>query len=79
MKGNASDLSPQDVDDIAAYVSKFRGMNSSLPVTGDSKAGGQTCGDVSVAIGEDGNSENSAFPRLAGQYESYLVKSSFRI
>ena len=74
MKGNASDLSKQDIEDISAYVSKFRGMNSSLPVTGDPKAGAQKAAMCASCHGEDGNSDNSTFPRLAGQYESYLMK-----
>lgn len=74
MKGNSSDLSSQDVEDIVAYVSKFRGLNSSLPVTGDPKAGGQKAAMCASCHGEDGNSESSAYPRLAGQYESYLIK-----
>lgn len=74
MKGNSSDLSPQDVDDIVAYVTKFRGLNSSLPITGDPKAGGQKAAMCASCHGEDGNSENTAYPRLAGQYESYLIK-----
>ena len=74
MKGNSSDLSPKDVDDIVAYVTKFRGLNSSLPVTGDPKAGGQKAAMCASCHGEDGNSDNPAFPRLAGQYESYLIR-----
>jgi cytochrome c553 len=75
MQGNAYDLSDQDMEDIAAYVSKFRGMNSSLPVTGDPVAGKQKSALCASCHGEDGNSDNSAFPRLAGQYESFLVRA----
>ena len=74
MKGNADNLSEQDMEDIAAYVSKFRGMNSILPVTGDPQAGKAKAATCASCHGEDGNSDNSMFPRLAGQYESYLIR-----
>ena len=75
MKSNADNLSEQDMDDIAAYVSKFRGMNSTLPVTGDIQAGRSKAAMCASCHSEDGNSENNAFPRLAGQYESYLLRA----
>jgi cytochrome c553 len=50
-------------------------MNSSLPVTGDPVAGKQKSALCASCHGEDGNSDNSAFPRLAGQYESFLVRA----
>jgi cytochrome c553 len=73
MKSNVDNLSEQDMEDIAAYVSKFRGMNSSLPVTGDIQAGRIKAAMCASCHAEDGNSENNMFPRLAGQYESYLI------
>lgn len=75
MKGNVVNLSDQDMADIAAYVSKFRGMNSALPVTGDTQAGKTKAAMCASCHGEDGNSDNEMFPRLAGQYESYLIRS----
>jgi cytochrome c553 len=75
MKGNAVSLSEQDREDIAAYVSKFRGMNSSTPVTGDPHAGKTKAAACASCHSEDGNSENPMFPRLAGQYESYLIRA----
>lgn len=75
MKGNAESLSEQDREDIAAYVSKFRGMNSATPVTGDPQAGKTKAAACASCHSEDGNSENSMFPRLAGQYESYLIRA----
>ncbi len=74
MKGNADDLSEQDMEDIAAFVSKFRGMNSALPVTGNPAAGKTKAAMCASCHGEDGNSDNPMFPRLAGQYESYLIR-----
>jgi len=75
MKGNVANLSEQDMEDIAAYVSKFRSMNATLPVTGDPQAGKAKAALCASCHGDDGNSDNPMFPRLAGQYESYLVRS----
>ena len=75
MQGNADNLSDQDMDDIAAYVSKFRGMNSSLPTTGNPVAGQKKSAMCMSCHSEDGNSQNQMFPRLAGQYESYLIRA----
>jgi cytochrome c553 len=75
MKGNAMNLSDQDMEDIAAFVAKFRGMNASLPVTGDPKAGRGKAAVCASCHSEGGNSENTMFPRLAGQYESYLIRA----
>lgn len=75
MKGNADNLTEQDMQDIAAYVSKFRGMNASLPVTGNPQAGRTKAAACASCHAEDGNSENAMFPRLAGQHESYLIRA----
>lgn len=75
MKGNVDNLTEQDMEDIAAYVSKFRSMNSTLPITGNPQAGKSKAASCASCHGEDGNSENSMFPRLAGQYESYLIRA----
>ena len=75
MKGNSDSLSDQDMADIAAYVSKFRGMNASLPVTGNPQVGKTKAATCSSCHSEDGNTENPMFPRLAGQYESYLIRA----
>ena len=75
MQGNAANLSEQDLEDIAAYVSKFRGMNASLPVTGNPQAGKTKAAACASCHSEDGNTENTMFPRLAGQYESYIIRA----
>lgn len=75
MKGNAEGLSAEDMADIAAYASKFRGMNASLPVTGNPVAGKTKAAACTSCHTEDGNTENPMFPRLAGQYESYLIRA----
>lgn len=75
MQGNAASLSEQDLEDIAAYVSKFRGMNATLPVTGNPQAGKTKAAACASCHSEDGNTENAMFPRLAGQYESYIIRA----
>jgi cytochrome c553 len=75
MLGNAVSLKEDDLEDIGAYLAKFRGMNSSLPTTGNVTIGKQKAEACGSCHGEDGNSTAPNFPRLAGQYESYLVKA----
>jgi cytochrome c553 len=75
MLGNAATMSEQDMQDIAAFVSKFRGVNVNLPVTGNAAAGKDKAAACGGCHGEDGNNDTPMFPRLAGQYESYLVKA----
>lgn len=75
MEGNSAGWSEDDFQSIAAYVSKFRSINESNPVVGNATAGkgkAETCG---ACHGEDGNSADPNNPRLAAQYESYLVKA----
>jgi cytochrome c553 len=75
MLGNAATMSDRDIEDIAAYVSRFRAINVNLPVTGNAAVGqgkAETCGGCH---GEDGNTTDPNFPRLAGQHESYLIKA----
>lgn len=76
MQGNAASLSDRDFDDIAAYVAAFRSISVNLPVKGDVAAGKTKAQACASCHGEDGNSPaGSGFPRVAGQYESYLIKT----
>ncbi len=75
MLGNTVTMSDQDMQDIAAFVSKFKGLNVNLPVTGNAAAGKEKAAACGGCHGEDGNNDTPMFPRLAGQYESYLVKA----
>lgn len=75
MHGNTASMSDQDMEDVAAYLTKFRAMNVVLPVTGNKDAGKEKAAMCASCHGEDGNSETPGFPRLAGQYESYVVKA----
>jgi cytochrome c553 len=75
MEGNTVSMSEQDIQDIAAYLSRFRSITENNAVTGNAQAGktkAETCGSCH---GEDGNSQDPNNPRLAAQYESYLVKA----
>jgi cytochrome c553 len=74
MSGNAT-MNEQDMQDIATYVAGFRSITVDLPVTGNVEAGKQKAGVCAGCHGEDGNSEDPNYPRLAGQYESYLIKA----
>lgn len=76
MQGNAMNLSDRDMEDIAAYVAAFRSITVELPVRGDMAVGKTKAEACAGCHGEDGNSAaGSGFPRLAGQYQSYLVKT----
>ncbi len=75
MQANATTLTQDDMEDIAIYVARFRNNAAALPVTGDIKRGSEKAGLCAGCHGEDGNSEDPGYPKLAGQYESYLVKA----
>jgi cytochrome c553 len=79
MHANASVLSEQDMQDIAAYVSSFKSAEESPAVRGNPAAGKQKIAACSACHGEDGNGNpdtpNPIYPRLAGQYEDYLRKA----
>ncbi len=74
MSGN-SVLSEEDMQDIAAYIAGFRSITVELPITGNPEAGKKKAESCAGCHGEDGNSEDHAYPRLAGQYEDYLIKA----
>lgn len=75
MLGNSASLSDKDIEDIAAYVAKFKGIRTGLEVSGDVAAGRKKAAACATCHGDDGNSAEGNFPRLAAQYESYLVKA----
>jgi len=75
MEGNAGALSDRDMADIAAYLAQFESKKQEGPVTGDVAKGKEVAAKCASCHGEDGNAPAPNFPRLAGQYESYLVKA----
>ena len=75
MIANAANLSDQDMADIAAYVAEFELSNDTPPVSGDVSAGKKKSEPCQACHGPNGNSPDANFPRLAGQYEDYLIKA----
>lgn len=77
MIANATTLTEQDKADIAAYVSQSASAEDEpdLILKGDSAAGQQKSQPCQACHGENGNSPDPNFPRLAGQYEDYLRKA----
>jgi len=75
MQAQAASLSDQDMKDIAAYFAGIEGEAriSSISAT-KIAAGKKLAGTCAACHGNDGASTTTgAFPKLAGQYESYLV------
>lgn len=76
MQAQGSNLTDQDIIDIAAYFGSFRdnsrpsNVNSALAAKG--KELSATC---AACHGSSGDGDILAYPRLAGQYESYLVQA----
>ena len=75
MEGNTAGLSEQDYQNLAAYLGRFREMNASNAIKGNATAGKEKAAACGACHGEDGNSSDPNNPRLAGQYESYLIKT----
>lgn len=75
MEGNAKGMGDQDMQDIAAYLSKIQSNPSAGSATGIVAAGKGKAATCGACHGEDGNSQIPTNPRLAGQHEGYLVKA----
>jgi len=75
MEGNANGWTEQDLQDLAAYISKKVLSTEANPISGNPAAGKDQTAVCAGCHGEDGNSKDPNFPRLAGQYEGYLAKS----
>jgi len=77
MEGNANGWSEQDVEDIAAYVSKRRLATEANPISGDLAAGKAKVAEKGCdgCHGEEDGKSTAPNPRLAGQYEAYLVNA----
>ncbi|MFZ4698781.1 MAG: c-type cytochrome [Candidatus Methylumidiphilus sp.] len=84
MQGNSSGWADKDLEDIATFVSKKILSTKTTPITGNPIAGKEKSVVCSGCHGEDGNvldeqgkvlSGQEATPRLAGQYEDYLIKA----
>lgn len=83
MHANAATLSDADMADIAAYVSETKPQEYDRRIAGNPEAGKQKLDSLksdaaaycATCHGENGNSQVPSFPRLAGQYEDYLLQA----
>lgn len=73
MSGSASSINEQDMLDIAAYLGRFRSIHERTAHAGDVEAGRKAAHACVSCHAEDGNPQDT-YPRLAAQYQDYLVK-----
>lgn len=77
MEGNANSWTDKDLEDIAAYVAKKRLTNEANPISGNASIGKAKAAEKACAgchSEEDGKS-TAPNPRLAGQYEGYIISA----
>lgn len=76
MQAQAANLSDQDMLDIAAYFNSL-GDNSRPSNVNQALAnkGKELAAICTACHGQTGDGENVTYPKLAGQYESYLTQS----
>ncbi|MFT5571566.1 MAG: cytochrome c553 [Cryomorphaceae bacterium] len=76
MRAQASNLSDQDMADIAEFFSSMEGNSRPSLVNKRQAALGQKASATCAAChGATGDGDNSIYPKLAGQYESYLAQA----
>ena len=75
MQANASTLSDQDMEDIAAYFASYGEPEEGAVVTAGVAAGKEKAQTCVACHGEKGLSTNEMWPNLAGQHEDYLVNA----
>ncbi len=82
MQGNASGWTDKDLEDIAAYVSKRTLSTETNAISGHPEKGKEKSalcagchGENGNVLDKDGKALNQDSPRLAGQYEDYLIKA----
>ena len=76
MQAQAASLSDQDMADIAAFYSSIAGNSRPSSVNKlRAKAGKEKSVQCASCHGANGDGDQSTFPKLAGQYENYLVQS----
>lgn len=73
MVAQASSLSDQDIDDVAAYLASIGA--ETVAAGGSSNATFKTAETCVACHGQNGISVNAIWPTLAGQYEDYLVQA----
>ena len=76
MHANAASLSDEDIEDISAYFASFT-EGFSVEAEGETLAENEEspATDCVACHGVRGNSDNGTYPKLAGQYESYIIKA----
>lgn len=75
MRANASTLSDQDIEDIAAYFASFGAPQEGAVVTAGVAEGKEKAQTCVACHGEKGLSTNEMWPNLSGQHEDYLVNA----
>jgi len=76
MQAQAANLSDQDMADIAAYFNSIGDNTRPSHVNAELAAIGKTEAAVCAAChGATGDGDNSTYPKLAGQYQSYLTQA----
>ena len=74
MQAQAANLSDQDMADIGAFFAAMDGNSRPSNVNARKAAAGQKESAVCQAChGATGDCDNTLYPKLAGQYENYLV------
>ena len=76
MQAQASNLSDSDMEDIAAFFSAMEGNSRPSYVNERSAKSGQEKSAICASChGAAGDSPTDAYPKLAGQYESYITQA----
>ena len=76
MQAQASNLSDENMADIAAFFAAMDGNSRpSLVSQAKAKMGEKASASCAACHGKTGDGELTSFPKLAGQYESYLIQA----
>lgn len=76
MQAQAANLTDENMQDIAAFFSGMKGNSSPRAVNAAKATAGKAKSAICAAChGATGDGENAEYPKLAGQYESYLAQS----
>ena len=76
MRAQAASLSEKDMQDIAAFYGSMSG-NSKPGLVNQKQAaeGKEKAAACAACHGSNGDGEQTTFPKLAGQYKSYLIQA----
>ena len=76
MQAQAASLSDQDMADIAAYFTSLGDNSRPSNVNAElAEKGKQEAAVCAACHGSTGDGDNSTYPKLAGQYESYITQA----